>query len=297
MSWKQLQPEEGVFNTQPVDEWVDMLTRKRIPIVAGPLIDLSEASVPDWMFIWEHDFETLRELAYEFVQKVVHRYRKVVAVWNVAAGLHTSTAFSLSFEQIIELTRLLVSQVKTVMPGARTLVTVQQPWGEYHARGTNSVPPMLYAEMVAQSGINFDAFGLEMELGIPSTGMYTRDLFQISCMLDKFSTVGRPVFFTGLGVPDRAMADPTDRSEGKLVPSAAGRWHRPWDQALQAKWADSVYKLALSKPFVESIAWGNLADINPTLPGGGLLDDMLRPKPSFIEVQKLRETYQRQAKR
>jgi hypothetical protein len=297
MSWKQLQPEEGVFNTQPVDDWVDMLTRKRVPIVAGPLIDLGEASVPDWMFIWEHDFDTLRELAYEYVQKVVHRYRKVVAVWNVVAGLHTATAFSLSFEQVIELTRLMVSQVKTILPGARTLVTIQQPWGEYHAKGTNSVPPMLYAEMVAQSGINFDALGLEMELGIPSTGMYTRDLFQISCMLDKFSTVGRPVFFTGLGVPDRAIADPSDRSEGRMVPSAAGKWHRPWDPMLQAKWADSVYRLALSKPFVESIAWGNLADINPTLPGGGLLDDMLRPKPAFLEVQKLRDTYQRQSKR
>jgi hypothetical protein len=297
MSWKQLQPEEGVFNTQPVDDWVDMLTRKRVPIVAGPLIDLSEASVPDWMFIWEHDFDTLRELAYEYVHKVVHRYRKVVAVWNVAAGLHTATAFSLSFEQVIELTRLLVSQVKTVLPGARTIVTVQQPWGEYHARNTNSVPPMLYAEMVAQSGINFDALGLELELGIPSTGKYARDLFQISCMLDKFSTVGRPVFITALGVPDRSIADPADRSEGRMVPSAGGRWHRPWDPMLQAKWADAVYRLALSKPFVESIAWGNLADINPTIPGGGLLDDMLRPKPAFPEVQKLRETYQRVSKR
>jgi hypothetical protein len=297
MSWKQFQPEEGVFNTQSVDEWVDMLTRKRIPIVAGPLVDLSEASMPDWMFIWEHDFDSLREMAYEFVQKVVHRYRKVVAVWNVAAGLHTSTAFSLSFEQVIELTRLLVSQVKTVLPGARTLVTVQQPWGEYHAKGNSSVPPMLYGEMVAQSGINFDALGLEIELGVPTSGSFTRDLFQISCMLDKFSTVGRPVFLTALGVPDRSVADPSDTSEGRLIPSAAGRWHRPWDPALQAKWAEAVYHLALSKPFIESIAWGNLADMNPTLPGGGLMDDMLKPKPAFIEVQRMRENYQRAAKR
>ena len=49
-----------------------------MPIIAGPLIDLTEADVPDWMFIWEHDFDTLRELAYEFVQKVVQRYRRAV---------------------------------------------------------------------------------------------------------------------------------------------------------------------------------------------------------------------------
>ena len=42
-------------------------------------------------------------------------------------------------------------------------------------------------------GIAFDAFGLELEMGIPSPGTYTRDLFQISCMLDRFSTLNRPV--------------------------------------------------------------------------------------------------------
>jgi hypothetical protein len=245
------------------------------------------------MFIWEHDFETLRELAYEFVQKVVHRYRKVIGVWNVVAGLHTNSAFHLSFEQIIELTRLLVSQVKTILPNARTLVTIKQPYGEYHARGATSVPPMLYAEMVAQAGINFDAFGLEVEMGVPTPGGYARDIFQLSCMLDRFSTIGRPVFITSTGVPDRWQPDSEDRSEGKLDPSAAGRWFRPWDPQLQADWIDTVYKLLLSKPFVESIAWGNLADINPTIPGGGLLDDMLKPKPSFNKVQELRDTIAR----
>ena len=38
MTWKQLQPEEQVFNTEPVDEWVELLASKRVPIIAGPLI-------------------------------------------------------------------------------------------------------------------------------------------------------------------------------------------------------------------------------------------------------------------
>src|SRR5215217_7047555 len=124
MSWKQLQPEEGVFNTDALDE----------------------GQVPDWLFIWEHDFDTLRELAYEFVQKVVHRYRKAVAVWNVCSGFHTNRALTLSFEQIIELTRLLVAHVKNMLPHARTLITITHPFGEYHSRAPTSVPPMFYAE-------------------------------------------------------------------------------------------------------------------------------------------------------
>jgi hypothetical protein len=273
MSWKQLQPEEGTFYTDPVDEWVDFLTRKRVPIIAGPLIDLTDGEVPDWMFIWEHDFDSLREMAYEYVQKVVHRYRRQISVWNVVSGVHTNSAFTLSFEQIIELTRLLLAQVKAI-----------------HARGATSVPPMLYAEMVAQAGINFEAFGLEIEHGVPARGGYTRDLFQLSCLLDRFSSIGRPVFVTSLGCPGRHTPDPADRSEGQLDPAQAGRWKRPWDPPLQADWLDVVYKLALSKPFVESVAWSNLSDSNTTLPAGGLLDDMLKPKPVFQKLQEMRES-------
>lgn len=291
MSWKQLQPEEQVFDTTALDEWVETLSRRRIPIIAGPLIDLSDGTLPDWMFIWEHDFDTLRELAYEYVQRVVGRYRKAVSMWNVASGLHAAGVFTLSFEQIIELTRLLVSQVKTLLPTARTLVSIKQPFGEYHASSRSGVPPMLYAEMVAQAGINFEAFGLELEVGVPSPGMFMRDLFQISCMLDKFSTLGRPVFLTAVCVPGRATCDPGDRSEGRLDPAAAGRWRRPWDPQLQAEWMEALYRLALSKPFVESVAWGNLADINQTMPGGGLMDDMLQPKPVFTRMRGLRDTF------
>jgi hypothetical protein len=289
--WPQVQPQEHALETAPIDEWMELLGRKRMPVIAGPLIDLTEGEVPDWMYIWEHDFDTLRELAYEYVQKMVTRYRKTVAVWNVCAGLHTNSVFTLSFEQTIELTRLLVAQVKTLLPSAKTLVTVKHPFGEYHARSRASVPPMFYAEMVAQAGINFEAFGLEVEMGVPASGMYARDLFQFSCMLDKFSTLGRPVFLTNLGVPGRYTPDPHDKSEGKLDPILAGKWKRPWDAELQAEWLSSAYRMALSKPFVESIAWGNLADINPSIPAGGLLDDMLRPKPAFNRVQEMREQF------
>ena len=295
MSWKDVQPEEQTFAVEPVDEWVNLLNQRRVPAIAGPLVRLDAQHVPDWTVIWEHDFDMLREMAYDYVQKMVTRYRKSVAVWNVVAGLQSNTAFSLSFEQIIELTRLLVSQVKTLLPGARTLVTITHPFGEYHARGRGGapagVPPMLYAEMLANAGIAFEAFGLEIELGVPSIGHFTRDLFQLSCALDRFATLGRPVFLTAVGVPARHNADPNDASGGRLNPELAGRWHRPWDPELQAEWIDAFYQMALSKPFVEAIAWNNVADVNCTLPAGGLLDDMLQPKPAFAKIQQFRERF------
>jgi hypothetical protein len=295
MGWKDVQPTEQAFNVEALDAWVDVLGKRRVPAIAGPLIRLDAAHVPDWTVVFEHDFDTLREMAYDYVQKMVTRYRKQVAVWNVAAGLQTNTAFSLSFEQVIDLTRLLVTQVKTLLPGARTLVTITHPFGEYHARGRGGaaagVPPMLYAEMLANAGIAFEAFGLEIELGVPAAGQFNRDLFQLSCALDKFATLGRPVFLTAVGVPGRANADPNDASGGSQDPADAGRWHRPWDPELQAEWMEAVYQVALSKPFVEAVAWSNLADVNATLPGGGLLDDVLQPKPAFAKLQQARDRF------
>lgn len=291
INWRQIQPKEEQLVTKPLDDLLDLLVQRKVPVVAGPLVDLQESHVPDWMFIWEHDYDTLRDLTYEHVQRMVQRYRRQVSVWNVVSGLHAHTAFSLTFEQIIEFTRLLVSQVKAALPAARTLVSVRQPFGEYHARHRSTVPPMLYAEMVAQSGIPFEAFGVEIEMGVPSPGMFTRDLFQLSVALDRFATLGRPVFLTAMCVPGRPNADPGDANDGKLDPGSAGRWHRPWDEQLQADWMDAVSKLALSKPYVESLAWSNLADREHTLPGGGLLDANLQPKLGYRKAQELRQLF------
>lgn len=296
MPWRQVQPEERVFETSTIDEWVDYLSRKRVPIIAGPLIQLNEQNVPDWMFIWEQDYDNLRELAYEYVQKMVHRYRKQVAIWNVVAGLSANSIFHMNFEQVIELTRLFVSQVKNILPSAKTLVTITQPFGEYHSKGGSTVPPLLYAEMAAQSGVNFDAFGLEIEMGVPQPDRFVRDLFQLSMLLDRFSTLGRPVFLTAINAPGRNTPDGGDTTGGQLDPAAGGKWHRPWDPQVQADWMEAVYRLALSKPYVESIAWGNLADVNQTYPGGGLLDDILQPKPAFTRLQEMRKSFQPTAK-
>src|SRR5258708_39018439 len=137
---------------------------------------------------------------------------------------------------------MLVQQIKTLIPSARTMITIAHPFGEYHAHARTAVPPMLYAEMLAQSGINFEAFALEVEMGVPAPGMFMRDLFQLSSLLDKFSTLGRPVFLTAIGCAGQAIPDVGDGAEARLHPSAAGRWRPPWDAQLQADWMGTVHR-------------------------------------------------------
>jgi hypothetical protein len=164
-----------------------------------------------------------------------------------------------------------VGLVKKVNPAARTLVELTQPWGEYYATNQRSIPPLLYAEMIVQSGISFDMFGLQLRFGVPRDGCWQRDLFQISAMLDRFAPFGKPLMVSGLQVPSQPDAS-----------SNAGSWRKPWNEAMQSKWLESITDIALSKPFVEAVSWYDMVDLpSMAIPFGGLSNADLSPKQAL----------------
>ncbi len=178
MWWKVIEPQEQQFNWHPIDEWMEFLRRVRLPVVAGPLVHFAEVSIPEWLYIWEHDYETVRDLLYEHIERVVGRYGPQVALWNVISGLHVNAQFSFTFDQLMDVTRMAVGLVKKIHAPARTMIELTQPWGEYYAGNQRSIPPMLYADMIVQSGIQFDVFGVQLKFGLPKDGCWQRDLFR-----------------------------------------------------------------------------------------------------------------------
>jgi hypothetical protein len=281
MWWKHIEPQEQQFSWAQTDEWIEFLRRARIPAVAGPLVFFNEVAIPDWLYIWEHDYETVRDLLYEHIDRVVTRYSSNVALWSVLAGLHVNAQFSFTFDQLMDLTRMAVGLVKKIQPGTRTMIELTQPWGEYYANNQRSIPPLLYAEMIVQSGIQFDVFGVQLRFGIPRDGCWQRDLFQISSLLDRFAPLGKPLMISGIQVP----SSPPDAA------SAGGIWRKPWSDALQAKWLEAVTDIALSKPFVEAICWHDLIDATgkgATVLHGGMASADLAPKQSLKTWASLR---------
>jgi GH35 family endo-1,4-beta-xylanase len=275
MWWKTIEPAEQQFAWQQIDEWMDFLRRARVPVVAGPLVHFSNVSIPDWLYIWEHDYETVRDLLYEHVDRVAQRYGPHVVLWNVLSGLHVNAQFSFTFDQLMDLTRMTVGLIKKTNQNARTMIELTQPWGEYYATNQRSIPPLLYAEMIVQSGIQFDVFGVQLRFGIPRDGCWQRDLFQISSLLDRFAPLGKPLMISALQVPSY----PTDPTGG----TGAGIWRKPWSEALQAKWLEAVTDIALSKPYVEAICWNDLSDPKAPIPShqvpfGGLANHDNSPK-------------------
>ena len=283
VSWRALAPEETDYRWSMMDSWIDWATRTRIPVYAGPLVSFEPHMLPDWLYIWEHDFDTVRDLIYEHVERIVDRYAGSVNIWNVISGLHVNSHFSFTFDQIMDLTRMTTMLVKRMQPTAKVLIEIREPFGEYYGANPRSIPPLMYADLLIQSAVNFDGFSVKLLMGQARPGQYTRDLMQISGLLDQFASLGKPLTLVA-AVPSDPVTQImiTPGENGEMVDDNCGHWRRPWSPQVQSHWLEALFQIALSKPFVESVAWHDLVD-HPAieLPLGGLVNEDQQPKGAF----------------
>ncbi len=283
--WRDIEATEQAFNWRPLDGWVETLAKNKTPIHAAPLLSFSEQNVPAWLYLWEHDFDTLRDLAFEHVRRIMNRYGQYINAWTAISGVHATNCFTFNFEQLIELTRMSVSLAKQMSPRGTTLVEIVTPWGEYYAANQRTIPPLLYADMILQSGVPFDAFALRLQFGPGSQGTCLRDFFQISTMLDQFAKLGKPLHITAAEVPSQ----PPPKESLESGTFSGGSRSKPWSEEVQANWLENVVEVALSKPFVESVSWHNLTDYSGMqVPSGGLLRSDLTPKEAYKKFVALR---------
>jgi len=282
VDWSKIEPVRGEYDFDEMDNCIELLGKKRILLCAGPLLCFDQKFLPGWLK-GQSDFEVIREASYEFISKIVTRYAKYVHIWLVLSGLNAYNHFAFSFERILEITRTACLAAREADNRSLKMIDIVYPWGEYYAQNPDTVPPLIYIDMVTQAGINYDALGVQMVFGRNEPGMHIRDMMQISAMLDRFGFVPKPLHITAFGVPDTVNGE-------KQQPNEAGQWYKPWDQTQQSKWIEEFCKIAFSKPFVNTITYSALADGNANnLAGEGLLTEKFEPKKSFATMAKLQK--------
>lgn len=284
ISWAQIESRKGSFDFSTIDSCIDALGRKKLTLSAGPLLCFSKEYLPKWLLRSGVGFEKIRETAYRFITEVVARYSGVIRAWCAISGLNVFNHFGFRFEQILEMTRAANMAVKQASDRALKIIEVSNPWGEYYTTTPNSIPPLVYMDMVVQSGINFDAFGLQMRFGKNQSDMHIRDMMQISAILDSFAPVAKPLYITNLEVPSQ-------NSSGLYDGKVAGIWREGWNQKRQGQWIEQFHKIALSKPFVNSVSYANLIDTDDsTIAHSGMMTNKLEPKESFRTLRKLHDS-------
>ncbi len=282
--WGEIEREEGRYSFVKTDRWIEWAVRTaKMPLMGGPVLDFAKGAHPDWLSVWEHDYGSLREFAYEHAKRVVTRYRRTITRWIAISGVNLNDGFSFSIDEMLEMTRLSVLLIRKLHPSAKVVVEVTQPFGEHVASNGQSISPLLYAELVMESGIDIDALGVRVQVGDTGAGRSTRDLMELSAMLDAYAVFDRPLDVTALGAPSsgpEAGADP-DRDPG--------HWQRPWSADQQAEWLGEALCLCASKPFVRSVVWQCLYDCaeTPTMPTGGLITRDGRGKPALKRLHEI----------
>ena len=272
-SWANVEPLAGQINCAPIDAWIACPETQRIPLQIGPLVSFMPETIPPWLTAQKPDFETLKELALAHTQRMVERYASSVNLWIAVSGFNAANPFGLEFSQIHELTRLCCARIKTIDPGATVAIEITEPFSEYYACDPRTIPTNLYAEVTYQSETKFDAFCVQMGMGIGREGYYVRDLLQISSMLDGLVGQEKPIHLVA-GVPAIHTRDHSDIWGGLFPPARGGMWHGPWDALRQDDWLCAVYRIAASKERLASFSWFDLIDRGQQrISHGGLLND------------------------
>ena len=280
VSWHQLQPEPDRFDFSSIDKTLGFFAGRRLAVCAGPLLCFDEKYLPGWLVGSKPDFERIRESAYKFVSRVVEKYYGRIHAWNLISGINALNFFGFNIEQSLEMTRTACLAAKTADPKSksRKIVEVLYPWGEYYTGQKDSIPPLVYADMVIQNTIPLDAFGLQIQFGLDQNGRRVRDMMQISSRLDNFGMLSKPIHITGVGIP------------AARIDAAGGVWHKEWSPDVQAEWIEQFYKIALGKNCVQSVTYSALADSdNCQVPFSGLLSRSLDLKKAFVSMGKLQK--------
>ena len=283
VNWAKIESKKGEYDFSDIDKCIEAFGRRRLLLTAGPLLRFEPGYIPEWLTREGADFEKIREVSYEFISKIVTRYAKYVHIWQVVSGMNAYNHFKFSFERVLEITRTACLAAREADNRSLKMIEIISPWGEYYAHDHDTIPPLVYVDMITQAGINFDALGVQMVFGKDSPGMHVRDMMQVSSMLDKFITVPKPLHITSVSVPDG------NGTAGQGV-AEAGMWHKPWNQGLQGQWINDFCRIAFSKPYVNSISYSNFADSDDdVIAGSGLLTGKMQPKKAFMAMAKMQK--------
>jgi hypothetical protein len=285
-TWKDLAPSEGKLRWDLLDAQVAWARKHRMDIEIGPLIEFRASSLPDWIWLWDGDVETIGGFVTDYVRQVVSRYESKVPVIHVAHRPAGHDVLGLGEEDQIRLTARAIQVARQASPRAQLCLGVDRPWMEWMSGSRFQLGPLHLCDYLIRSDLGVSSVALEVAPGYSDPGSGMRDLFEFSRLLDLYSLLNVPLNVI-LAAP--SAADPDPRADAN-VKVETWQFPAPPTEASQADWAGRWTALAIAKPFVRSVTWAQSSDGIPHLyPHAGLYGPKGAPKPAVARLRKLRD--------
>ncbi|MFQ5733044.1 MAG: endo-1,4-beta-xylanase [Planctomycetaceae bacterium] len=284
VEWRLIEPAEGEYNWELNDKQVAWCDDRKLHAIGGPLIDLSPNGLPAWLWQWEDDVLNLQSFLCDFVETAISRYCGRIRHWEVAARANSGGALTLGEEDRLSIVARVLEVARQVDEEIQLMIAVDQPWGEYQARGHHRLSPFQFADALLRSGVGLSALNLEFGVGYQPRGTAPRDRMALSRLIDRWAALGIPLYVT-LAVPS-AVADEFEHFEGDLEVPAVATWKARWSDDAQARWLEENVPLLMAKEPVVGIVWSHFSDAGVhRYPTAGLLREDGSPKPALERLK------------
>jgi hypothetical protein len=288
LSWKAIEPAESSYNWDAADAAITWAERANLRLSAGPLIDFNPRGLPDWLWLWEGDLQSIASFMCDYVGTVVSRYRNRIRRWHLISGANLAGLLKLGEEDLLWLTARLAEAAWQVDPDVELVIGLAQPWGDYLARQEHTYSPFIFADTLIRAGLRLALLDIEWLMGVSPRGSYCRDLLDASKLIDLYAMLGVPLQVT-LAYPAEWSADLV--GDATQTPSV-GHWSTGMTNETQASFVDSFVPLAVAKPIVRSVCWAQWSDDEDhARPPCGLIDAAGQPRPALKKIRAFRETY------
>lgn len=275
--WKPFEPKPGQQDFAKIDAMVNWLQQEKITPKGHPLVWFHEVGIPDWLR--SKSYQEIKQAIERRVYQITAHYGAKIPYYDIineANGLPWANDLNYNLEQFLELTRLASTVSRAGNPDIVRIINSCCLWAEnVPYEKPPQISPYQYLKACLAAEIPFETIGLQ--LYYPD-----RDMFEIDRLLERFSTLGKTIHITELGVSSATNIDETS-----YLKQPKGLWHEPWNEQIQADWLEQFYTICYSKPYIEAISWWDFADRGNFLPHGGLLDRDFKPKQSFDRLANL----------
>ena len=283
--WNEIEGHVGSDEYDKYSQQIAWCRAKGLRICGGPLINFHRHGLPDWLYLWEEDYDSLLSYMNRYVETIVGQFLGKVNLWHCWAGLNCGVPMDVPEEFRL---RVAVSTVETLRrsdPTAPVIVTIDQPWGQYQSRREHDLTPMHYADTLLRAGLGVSGIGLELNMGYWPHGTLARDLLEVSQLIDRWALFGVPLVIF-LTLPSQSTRDPQAAFPDEDV---QGVFADQVDSSTQAISSQQLIRVLLGKPSVQGIVWNQLHDAaRHAFPHGGLFDSQGHRKPVFDALREIR---------
>jgi len=248
-SWRRIEPKEARCDWEELDQLVDWAVNSGLDTSIGPLIDLQNDSLPDWLNQWQGDLPSLAAFMSDFVETVMARYRDRVGDWLVFSGMNHHDCLGMTEDDRLRLAARVLESARQSSPDGALSIGLALPWGDYLIHEEMTYSPLVFADTLLRGGFSLAAVELELQFGDGPRCSLPRTVLDCYRLLDLFVILGVPL--------DLVLSCPEASSRQEIPFGWPGR-----------TWLHDMTSLALSVPQVRSLYWQSWDELES--PGQGL---------------------------